>query len=394
MKKNNRFKRRNMLKLSGATVAALTGATGVVAGNEEEMVEYVGYYTGSPTNRTKIWQKVPYEHWAVRFTACDLRDEIYKQVWSTWGDDSLLSVQMAPMAESPTGFGVEVKYSTRHKQDGGTYSPKPSIDEVRRKLPDKGTGTDEQDGHAFRRENIPIRVIKSEEYPVGCTGEGDVCQDPSTNYTDFVPGGITTTNGTDWARCTLAAVFTETEQNYGEGWITSGHAFGVGDKAWHYYGGDTYLGKCKKKNDDWLNEIEWAYVQDVNEISYAWIADEKASGNWEYDVEGIVTDDQLVNDTDTAAIYHSHGNATCLLKNYLHKTGGFGTSFYQAYHDVEAGDSGGPLFKVKNGDAYIAGKHTVEINSGDDEDGDSCADDVQGTTAETVENKAGGYWDW
>lgn len=58
MEKSKRFKRRNILKLSGATVAALAGPAGVVAGNEEEMVEYIGYYTGSPTNRTKVWQKV------------------------------------------------------------------------------------------------------------------------------------------------------------------------------------------------------------------------------------------------------------------------------------------------------------------------------------------------
>lgn len=396
--KSTKLNRRKVLKVGGSSVAALATSPSVVASSDgEEMVDYVRFLKGNPPNRTKVFGAVPYEHWAVRFTAKDVRDQVIRKIYSEWGEDVLLSTDLGPMGDSHTGFGVRVMYGEYHTTEGTTRTPEPSMEEVRHKLPDAGTGIDEQDGHAFRRDNIPIRVVKTIEYPLNCSGEhNSYCQATDDEYyTNYIPGGIPVENvsKSPTTTSTLAAAFNETDQGHGRGWIGSGHAITEGDDVW--YPNDTvgsYIGTCKKNRNDWRNEVEWSYIASDHD-DYGFIANDKADGDWEHDVEGIVTDNELCNDAGTSTFYYSRGVTTCQLKRYIKSVGGLGNTFLRYYHDTEAGDSGGPLFKLDaNDNAYIAAKHTAEIQLGDDEDSDDCNDDARGTTAETVENKAGGYF--
>lgn len=380
-------------------MAALTSAPSVVASSDgEEMVEYVRFLKGNPPNRTKVFGAVPYEHWAVRFTARDLRDQVIRRMHSKWGEDTLLTAAYGPMADSHTGFGVRVMYRTYHKE-GGTYSPTPTIEEVRNELPNAGSGTDEQDGHAFKRENIPIHVVEVTENPVGnCAGEGDTCQDVNKDYYGtYLPGGVPISNETDNTFCTLAASFNETGDGHGRGWISSGHAVSENDEVWYPDADGDRFGICAKHNNDIANDIEWSFIPtgsgSEDELDYPYIANGKADGTYQYDVAGIVTDNELNNDAGTPTWYATNGRATCRIWNYIHNVGGLGDSYVTYYHDIEAGDSGGPLFKEDaNGDACIAAKNTTEIQIGDDEDSDDCNDDAKGTTAETLENNVPGYF--
>lgn len=395
---NRTLNRRRALQLGGAGLAALTGGAGVVAGSDgEEMVEYVAFLKGNSPNRTKVWKQVPYEHWAVRHTAADLRDQVMRQIESEWGEDTVLSTKFAPLAESPTGFGVFVDYRYYHQSDGTVHSPRPSIKEVRRELQSRGTGTDEQDGHAFRREGIPIRVIEQHEFPAGCTDEGILCQDASSDWYDdngfnLYPGGILCETG-GGVNSTLAGAFKETGDGLGEGWIGSGHAINSGDSVYYPTETDTYLGDCAKNNDDWFNDVEWSWTDasDGFQGTSSDIAHDDGTG-YEYDVVGIVKDSELVNDAGTTTEYRSRGRSTCELQNQIDAVHSDNDAV-EYFHDIEDGDSGGPLFKLDtNGDALIAAKHTAQIQIGGDEDSDSCNDDAKGTTAETVEAKVPGEW--
>jgi len=298
------------------------------------------------------------------------------------------------MNDSPTRFGVVVPYTHYHDEEG-IRSPKPPIEVVREELPDKGTGTDEHDGHSFRRENIPIRVIETHEYPVDCSGEGNTCQKTGDDYYDQdLPGGVPVYNSNDSVNQSLAAAFYENGDDYGKGWISSGHGFDKGDDA-HYPDNDDgdKFGDCKKFNNDFVDDIEWSFIDATDsETPKAYIANGSADGTNEYPVKGIVPDSALKTDTGTSNFYYTNGRSTCRLSGLLIAIGGNGTSYVQYTHDIEDGDSGGPLFDVNDGAAYIAAKHTTQYNNSDDEDSDSCGDDGKGTTAETLENKVPGYF--
>lgn len=392
----DRTNRRTVLVTLGATGTGLTGLTrlGSARGSDWGMVQYVKYLKGTPPNRTKVYEEVPYEHWAVRFTAKDVKDRVLEMIRSRWGKDAPLDAHFGPMAGSPTGFGVRVSYQEIHHREEALH-PEPSIEEVRRELPTEATGTDEHDGHAFRREHVPIRVVRERKVPQSCSGEDGVCQDTSADhYGGFLPGGVPIANPADSSLCTLTAAFHETGDGYGEGWISSGHAMNAGDHITYPDSNGDSFGICRKNNDDILNEIEWAYIEkESDETPHSWIANGEADGGNEYDVVGIVTDTGLINDVGTSTRYLSNGLATCRRRALINGVGGTGDTYVKYYHDTQAGDSGAPLFKIdSNGDALMAAKHTAAIQIGSDEDDDSCYDDGQGTTAETVENKVPGYF--
>lgn len=399
MKRQNKIRRRNVLRFSGATLAALTGATRVIGASQgEEMVDYVAYVKGNSPNREKVRKKVTYKHWEVRHTATDLRDKVMQHIKDKWGMDTLLSTKFTSMEDSPTGFGVHVNYSHYHRPNGTVDSPEPSIKEVRKHLPNHGVGEDQQDGHAFRREEIPIRIVECHEYPASnCSGEGILCQYASedwyeANEYNSYPGGILCQANSD-INSTLCPEFKETGDGYGSGWIGSGHSIDVGEDVYYPTNTDTFLGTCKKANDDLFNEVEWAFVDASDGHQGAVDAMAFPDGtDYKYNVVGIVSNNELVNDVGTLTEYYSHARSTCELTEYLDGVHSDNDAV-EYYHDIESGDSGGPLFKLDaNGDALMAASHVVEIQIGSDEDTDDCNDDGRGTTAETIEEKVPGEW--
>lgn len=238
--------RRKALQLGGTTLAALTGAAGVVvAGDGEDRVEFVRYIKGSPSNQTKVYDSVSFEHWSARFTADDVRQQIAKRIKDKWGADSAIRPEFMAMEESPTGFGVSVNYLTHHTH-GETRTPEPSIEQVKRELPDRATGTAELDGHAARREGIPVRVVRAEQRPAGanCDGEDGGCQS-TLGYDTYVPGGVMAVydpNDTSGGYATINCPFNS--EDYGEGWVGTGHGGDVGDVV--EIGGDV-IGEIKEQ---------------------------------------------------------------------------------------------------------------------------------------------------
>lgn len=384
---NRTLNRRRALQLGGAGLAALTGAPQLVAASDGEQVEYVRYLKGNPPNRKKVWDSVPFEHWAVRFTADDVRKRVQRRIDTEWGEDALLRAGFRPMPESPTGFGVRVSYITHHRMDGTTERPEPSIDEVRRRLPDRAAGEAQQDKHSARREGIPIRVVRKTEWDRGdnCDGEDGECMIQASNY-DYLPGGIMAYYEYNNASASACAAFNS--DHYGMGWIGSGHA---GDDGGNLGAVDYDTDKFAEVKDFFNGtHVDWCFMDSgFGEIPEEKIADPDLDGTYDYDVAGIVKDSTLKNHVGTTQIYYTQGRGTCRTSGYVLAFNSKGS--VETTQDIEVGDSGGVLFDTdSNGDAVIAGEIAREINNGSDEDSDSCGDDALSTTAETIESDASG----
>lgn len=287
--------RRQVLQLSGASLAALTGAIGVVgAGDEENRVEFVRYLKGNPPNREKVWDSVPFEHWAVRFTANDVRQRVQRQIDNEWGPDSLLSASFKAIPSSPTGFGVRVKHITVVYSDGSTEQPEPSVEEVRRKLPNKATGRARKGDHKARREDIPV-VVHDKRFKklANCDGEGGTCQDFAGDYDPDMPGGLGVNYGGTTGAASICAPFNH--DWYGDGWLGSGHASLAGEPVYYDpYSSDAF-GTVQERTDGSLCN-DWCFIdQDNSENAYEYIADANADGSYDHAVGGIVTDSAIAN---------------------------------------------------------------------------------------------------
>lgn len=297
------------------------------------------------------------------------------------------------MDSSPTNFGVTIVY-TEKVQDGEIIrSPDVSIDEVQDSFAGTGTGQAAKGKHRAERTGIPITVTKVEEQDLGCS-EGSPMQQKTLSN---IPAGVDVTC-VDAGNGSLTAGFRSDEDGYG--WIISGHVAGGelgGASGTEVRQGE--VGKEQKigvvRNSQVNADIDWAFVEDTEgtKAPVAEVAQPDDMSSTDYVIGGITTDDTLANKAGSNETFYTQGVQTSRIANVLIGVGGVnGTSYVTSEHDTTDGDSGGILFGVGPNDeyAYVAG--TIKSGVNEDNDGDDCPDDTKSTTAETVENKANGYF--
>ena len=382
-------KRRNFCKT--ATALGLSGLTLKFGDSEEisralenDVVKYVARIenkrTGDGIVRNPIYESTPLEEWIRRYTAVDAKEEIERKLSNKFPTD-YMGVEFSPMDESNTGFGARVVYRI-YKNEDGKKSPEPSFSEVREEIPKEQEGLITFKGIDYKR-SVPVKVKKREESTLDCSVAYQCVED--TDWSN-VPGG-SPCHKDDSTAGTLNAPFQDPD--YGQGIIMSGHVAGSNGVNINQY--DDKIGEVKKhKLTNNTNDIDFAFVKigDSDEGLSHYIVNDRNTKE-EYPVKGIVTDDALKNNAGTTVTYYTQGKTTCQLSGHIKSVGGWGDSWVSSTHDADSGDSGGPLFYLSGGDAYIAGVMAEEIN---DKDGDDCGEDTKSTTAQTVEDKIGGYY--
>lgn len=380
--KLSRMSRRRFLRVASAmgvsaTCLAYGTQEGLVAAADENEVPYVALLKdkGQPHEdsfeREPIYKSIPRDEYNVRYTADDAAQKAGQLILDEGWDAERLSPAWGAAEQTPHGFGVTVKYRTVHRASGETVTPKPSFDEVRSRLPNAISGEVEDGNGGTHQREVPVEVVRKTGRQVSD------CQEV-TYYgpdQDSFPGGGPCKEGTEEG--TFCAEFYSSDAG-SYGLITAGHVAQEGNTV-QWLGED--VGVTQDSQD--TIDIDWAFVDDslANNI-YNDLVNGDNTARAEY-VKGIVTDSELKNDVGTSTTYYTQGRTTCRTSGTLIDTGGLGTSYVTATPDVDSGDSGGPLFKLVDGDAYIAGDIIQQINSGSD---------TKATTAETVENKANGFF--
>lgn len=398
--KLSRMGRRRFTKIAtamGVSWASLVYGTqeGLVKAMRKNEVPYVRYLRGEPeptgNGREPIYDSIPRDEWGDRWTAVDLRGKVANRIYEKWGDPQIIP-GFSTLENSPIGFGVKVYYTTTINNDGSKRTPEPSFDEVRSELPSVGKGTAGDGNYRETRENIPIIVERRTVRPSShCIDT--LFKDPY----DSVPGGLRV-DMSSWG--SMTAPFYSSKHG-GEGWISSGHVpdstgedvlqGGNSDATgWEKIGEVSYI-KVTTNSD-----IDFSIVKDTvsGKVPYERMADDDGDDGYEFYIDGIVTDDTLVNDAGTSETYYTQAYKTGRKSCTIIGTGGVSTdpSWVSCTSDVDSGDSGGALYTHGPRDGvFIAGVIAQKINDDDDSD-DYCGNDAKCTTAETVENHGDGYF--
>jgi hypothetical protein len=367
--------------------------SGLAAAAEEDEVPYVKFLHGTPEpagdRREPIYDSIPRKEWERRWTTVDLRDKIGRQLNKRYNTD-LIAPEFTLMNSNHTEFGVKVVYTKMVQNGEVVRSPDVPFSDVKEEFEGNGKGEAAKGRYHAVREDIPIVVTRRAEENVGCSEED--LMDQIT--IDGIPAGVDMT-AVNEASGSLCAPFHR--NNYGEGWIVSGHVvggeFGGASGTVVKQGEAGSEEKIGEVRDSQVNaDIDWAYVEDsvAGKYTVEKVAQENDMASTDYEIGGIVNDDTLINKADTDETFYTQGEATSRLNNTLINVGGIGSSYVISEHDTTNGDSGGILFGVDDNDyyAYVAGVMKSAVN--EDNDGDSCNDDTKSTTAETVENKADG----
>lgn len=377
---------------------------GIVQAADVDEMPYVKYVTGNPSSpggREPIYDTVPREEWIRRQTAVNLRGKVEQMIRRNWGTSPITPVFVA-MGESPTGFGVRVDYDTAMNRGRARRTPQPSVEEVRATLPERAAAKSGDGDFQEIRRNIPIRVVE--------TASRNHCDDKSVvgpiqegvySYADSgsVPGGvpITTPKNGDTIESgekekigTLAAPFHHNE--YGDGWTTAGHMGAVGNWVYQADPGGARVGRIKDKVDpcctNFLKDCAFFNDEDTGDQSRN-IAVEEADGGTDFILDGYVTDNTLDLEVGTDNKYYHQGYYAGRLEGELVGTTQWGVKSTQ---DTTDGDSGGTLFKLSNGDAFIAGQH-VGQEGPLNEDGElKCEDNSGAITAQSVQNLLNGSY--
>jgi hypothetical protein len=82
---------------------------------------------------------MPREKWSRNHAAGNLAESINQRI-NEWASSEHIQAWLKPMDDSPIEYGVEVEYKIIHTHTG-VQDPTPSVEEVRDRLPSKGSAT-------------------------------------------------------------------------------------------------------------------------------------------------------------------------------------------------------------------------------------------------------------
>lgn len=188
---------------------------------------------------------------------------------------------------------------------------------------------------------------------------------------------------------------------HGEGWITAEHVVEDignevllsenGHRATHSAIGEVQ--DCySESGNDYVIDIAFINDAEANKTPYEWIADEDYSGNSDIPITTVLADIELeAQQGNSGWNINMQGQANCRQESYVHDmmrdSNGEIVGFLLDDEYSEDGDSGGPYFHERDGEAYMAGVHTGVF-----EGGFFTPDRSGGNTAETVEELLNGDW--
>lgn len=161
-------RRRQFLKRSSVVTASVfslgIGSKRTLAetANGEE-VRYIKYLHGEPKNggRKAIYDTIRFDEWARKSTAANVADRIERQILNRFGTVQV-AVAFGVDEDSPTGFGVEIQYITRHRAGGETTEPSVDIDRLRREFEGFSKGIAKRNNKEEEK-RVPVRVVKKNE---------------------------------------------------------------------------------------------------------------------------------------------------------------------------------------------------------------------------------------
>ena len=386
----SRMSKRRFMKTAaglgiGATTLQVASRDAIVAAaddHDKEVVypKYVEYRQpddpSKEPERNPVLTTMPREKWSRNHAAGNLAESLNRKI-NQWSSHGCIQAWLKGMDDSPIEYGIQVEYQVIHTHKG-TIEPALSIEEVRSRLPSKGSASAGEGEHRREYDNIPIKVKEQEsaEVEMFCEYDG-------------VPGGCTC--NVEGIRGTIMAPFWnyDTEDS---GWALSGHVAASG-------GGEDAV--MDQPNSDDTGTVEIVKDQ-KNERDYAWAQSDHDEGvrrslrdpakdacSSFIPLKGVVTDSAIQNDVDSSTTYYVQGSESRrksgTIGRFNSNTGGDPSdNRYNHSAEVQGGDSGGPLYKMRNGDAYIAGLIDIDLRYGGN----------AGNTAEACEDGDGlnGYF--
>ncbi|MDY6770727.1 MAG: hypothetical protein SV186_02080 [Candidatus Nanohaloarchaea archaeon] len=188
-----------------------------------------------------------------------------------------------------------------------------------------------------------------------------VCQYEDKLYTE-VPGGAPITELNSEEVGTAAASYYHPE--HGQGWATAAHVVNdTGNPIAEYaVSGTAFIGESKEYVKTAFNDIDVAYIEEQsNEVPVPWIANKDYSDNKDLPVKGKISNQELREQKgNTDWHLHLQGDNTCRDHDYVSEIieGIYGNLNSIVVGDstlTQGGDSGGPIFRISDGDAYMAG---------------------------------------
>lgn len=387
--KLQRMNRRKYLKTLGALGVSATSlrflskeTLAQTTDNPEDEVPYVAYYRtvdkqpGQPPKRKPVYETIPRDEWVRRHTAINVRDKLADQLRK---EGIEASASYTGMDQSPTGFGVKIRYPIHIDAKGNRHTPEISVEQLESRLPSRMTGVAGKNKFEEKRENIPV-VVEG-------VVERDVCTYDYDHDWDYYPGGAAVDVDIGSSTNLGSTAGSYHHPSYGDGLITAGHVVdSSGNEIWRAGTADDIGTGRDVTYGTTINDIDYAFIEmddDENPSSYVVNSDNTSK---KYPIRGTVSNQALENHVDDSSwTVYTQGRSTCRSSGYVKDTVGLwgATDAVITSQDVDPGDSGGTLFRVNNGDAYICGNIIQEVNSGTD---------AKSTTAETLEDHMGGYY--
>jgi hypothetical protein len=386
----NRMSKRSFLKAATAAGVSLTSLRlgtqeGLAKANDDEYIPYVKALVSKEAEKgdnygamKPIYDRIHRDEWVPRWTARDASKRIQNRLNRKFSDP-YLSAGWGVDAQSSTGFGIEVRYEIIEGADGTTRSPRPSVEEVREQIPGKQRGVAGEEDNRDER-TIPVKVVEQREQEVACLQDYDW---------ESVPGGsaMSSTHSSPSAVGTYTAPFYHRDYQT-EGMIASGHVCEVVD-SW--------------TRDADVNKHAKARIVNVgSDVDYAWcefgqfgdanadsdgagpqISDPNGSaGATDYDIEGIVTEDELSTDVGKATTYYIQGDANCRQSGVVNF---YDTNnhWFEQTNNTAGGDSGGPVWKEDSGGAALIAGVTVS---------DLWVGGTKATVADYIQSQEDGYF--
>ena len=214
---------------------------------------------------------------------------------------------------------------------------------------------------------------------------------------DDVPGAapVISPSTPDASGCTAGPFY---HNNYGVGWITARHVVDDSNGAYGnkvelaeglYSGSGEVIGEVRDSEFSTNKIVDIAYaLRTINgKTPHEWIAGEDYNVNEDIPITTVFADTELEaqkgNQRWNISLQgQTSGRKTSYIDNIYRDNNGDIAGIGLADSIGQDGDSGGPHFQERNGDAYIAGVHHASTSSGE----------PVATTAETTENILNGNW--
>lgn len=337
----------------------------------EEEVPYLARYEtltkeeGKPPSRKPVYKSIPRDEWERRRTAIDAMNKINEKVNRDFEDPRIGAV-FKSHDQSPTEFGVAVKVPD-------DPALRESLEVIEEELPSEKKGRTPEK-NSVERGGIPVDVEIKDMEPLACYN--------LQNY-DPVPGGQATAGGT------LTGTFYSNKRSL-DGWVTAGHVAEEGAAISQSTGSSyDFIGTGRDSVNEEQNGglRDCAFVEPISDEGViGYICEEDNSDKQGFPIGGIILNRELQNNVgNTDYGVRLQGKISCKDTAHISEMNQ-GDSITVEYGKA-SGDSGGPAYRVVDGDAYIVGI-IGEGSTGFENPFGS----TQCTTAETAEDILDGYF--